>query len=307
MVGVPAGGEETNMATVAIEGCTMHYQVFGESGPPLFLTPGGRMEKEVTRPLARRLADRCRVVIWDRRNCGASDVYINAGDPRSEQEIWADDVVTLSKVLGMSPAYFAGGSAGCRVTLLAAHRHLADVAGLTLFQASGGRSTAQNLGYTYHTPYIRAAEAGGMEAVCESDHFAERIRVNPKNRDILMSIDPEDFIKTMRRWNEAFYFKPEEPLCALSAQDLRNIAVPCLLTEGNDEGHPKEVSDRIAQLLPDVEYIKLPWTTQEWVDISNGRSSTTVARELYPRLADLFAEFIMRAEAKRQATTASPR
>jgi len=292
------------LATVEIEGCTIHYQQFGESGPPVFLTPGGRSEKETLRPLARKLGETCRVVIWDRRNCGASDVYIGPDDLRSEQDTCADDVVALSKALDMSPAYFGGGSAGCRVSLLAAHRHPEDVLGLVIFMCSGGPFGAQNLGYTYHTPYIRAAEAGGMEAVSQTPHFAERIKINPKNRDILMAIEPEEFIKTMRRWNEAFYFKAEEPLCALTVDDLRNIKTPTLLMEGNDDHHPKEVSDVVAKLLPNVEYIKLPWTYQEWLDVFNGKTGTTASRELLPRLAAPWSEFMLRQQEKQAAGTA---
>lgn len=180
------------MATITIDGASIHYESFG-SGPALVLTPGGRMEKEVLRPLARALADRCHVVTWDRRNTGASDLYL--GGERSELEVWADDLAELVRQLGIAPAYLGGGSAGCRVTLAAAVRHPTVVRGLLLFQASGGPYTAQNLGYQYHVPYVQAAHRGGMAAVAETPHFAERIEKNPAARGQLLAADPNEFIR----------------------------------------------------------------------------------------------------------------
>ena len=290
------------MATITIDGCTIHYEVFG-SGPPLVLTPGGRNAKAVMRPLARVLADRCQVVIWDRRNTGSSDVHF--GGERSEQEVCADDIAELVRQLGIAPSYLGGGSAGCRVSLMAAARHPEVVRGLVLFMASGGPYASQNLGYQYHVPFIHAAQAGGMEAVAETPFFSELIAKNPGNRTRLLALDPKEFIRTMQRWNEAFYYRPEMPLIGCTKDDLRSIRAPTLLFHGNDDHHSREVSDAVSQLLPAVQQAELPWGYEEWIEISNGRvPDATPARELLPRLAGPFADFIARTEAHLQAARA---
>ena len=75
------------MPTVEIDGTQLAYEVIGDAGEPWVITPGGRFSKDV--PGIRQLAEALaasgnRVVIWDRPNCGASDVCFT-GDRRSRR------------------------------------------------------------------------------------------------------------------------------------------------------------------------------------------------------------------------------
>ena len=65
------------------------------------------------RELATALAE-CgnRVLIWDRPNCGASDVRF---DGSSESAMQADVLAGLLRQRDMTPAVIAGGSGGARV------------------------------------------------------------------------------------------------------------------------------------------------------------------------------------------------
>src|ERR1700741_2680365 len=161
------------------DGCRLAYQLRGE-GPLIALTPGGREAGEAVAALAEALAEQARVLTWDRRNTGASDVFF--GGEGSEQEIWADDLADLLDQLGEGPAWLAGGSAGCRVSVLPALRRPQAAKGLILWSASGGPYGCQFLGFQYHVPYIMAAERGGMAAIAKTPFFAERIAANPGNR-----------------------------------------------------------------------------------------------------------------------------
>ena len=82
-----------------------------------------------------------------------------------------------------------GSSSGCRRALLGAPRHLADLRGLLSWRVTGGAYAAQRLVQNYYTQFIEAAERGGMEAVCRSEHFGEVIASNPANRARLESMD----------------------------------------------------------------------------------------------------------------------
>jgi 2-hydroxy-6-oxonona-2,4-dienedioate hydrolase len=75
------------VAAMEIHGGLVEYEVLGPAGgQPVVLTPGGRFSRDVPglRPLAGALAGGgLRVLIWDRPNCGASDVQSTAGRSRT--------------------------------------------------------------------------------------------------------------------------------------------------------------------------------------------------------------------------------
>jgi len=110
------------MPRTEVDGVSIAYEIVGD-GRPWVLTPGGRFSKDYpgVRELAVALAERGnRVLIWDRPNCGESEVCFR-GD--SESEMQADILAGLLRALDMAPAVVIGGSGGARVSLLAANRH----------------------------------------------------------------------------------------------------------------------------------------------------------------------------------------
>src|SRR4029450_436558 len=94
-----------------VNGVTIAYEVIGD-GRPWAITPGGRfsMDSPGVRELARALAtEGNRVLVWDRPNCGASDVAFTGP---SESALQADVLAALLSQLGMAPAGLAGGPGG---------------------------------------------------------------------------------------------------------------------------------------------------------------------------------------------------
>lgn len=285
------------MSTITIDGCTLHYELHGR-GPTVVLTPGGRVGMLTLQGFASELAKHFQVLGWDRRNTGASDVSL-AGDA-SEQELWADDLAVLIERLGLAPAYLAGGSAGCRVSVLTAIRHPRVVRGLALWSVSGGAYGSQILGYQYHVPYIQAAQRGGMQAVAETPFFAERIAANPANRERLLAIEPAEFIAVMRRWNEMFYPRPDTPMVGATAAQLRAITVPTLIVEGNDDIHPADAAETLHRLIPGSQLVPSPWSGDEFMARMVGRTQGTVF-DLYPRLVPLLSGWLIETERRQVA------
>src|SRR5262245_6700563 len=102
------------MPVAQVRGVNIAYQVIGEGGPWLALTPGGRRSHHEFIPLARRVAaEGFRVVLHDRRNTGASDILIEGDEP--EESLWIDDLHELLSQLGALPAFIGGSSAGARM------------------------------------------------------------------------------------------------------------------------------------------------------------------------------------------------
>ena len=63
------------MQLATINGATLRYEVLGNKGPLMALSPGGRREMGNVRGLAEKMASAgyC-VLIHDRRNCGESEL-----------------------------------------------------------------------------------------------------------------------------------------------------------------------------------------------------------------------------------------
>jgi pimeloyl-ACP methyl ester carboxylesterase len=240
------------MPIANVRGANINYEVLGTSGPWIALSPGGRRALENVKSLARHVADGgYRVLIHDRRNCGVSDIVI--GGDQSEYEIWADDLSELLSQLKAAPAVVGGGSSGCRLSVLFALKYPHAVRALLLWRVTGGAFAAARLTENYYGKYIRAAQDGGMAAVCALDHFQERIAARPGNRAMLMAMDPKAFIAAMERWREQFAKGAELPIIGASEQDLNSIKVPTCIIPGNDKTHNHAVGQAAHRMIPGSE------------------------------------------------------
>ncbi|MDE0385438.1 MAG: alpha/beta hydrolase [Defluviicoccus sp.] len=253
------------MTRATVRGVELNYEIVGDEGPWAALMPGGRRSMEIVRSLAGRMAAAgYRVVIHDRRNCGASSVAI--GGEASEYEHWADDLHALLSRLGALPAIVGGSSSGCRTALTFCLRHPGAARALLLWRVTGGEFAAAHLAYSYYTQFIEAAEAGGMEAVAETEHFSELIAANPGNRDRLLSMAVDDFTAAMARWRTYFLDGAELPVIGAGEADLARIAVPAIVVPGCDRIHGIETGRRAQRLLPDAELFEL-FHVQQDVDM----------------------------------------
>ena len=240
------------MPFASVRGAHINYKVLGNDGAWVALSPGGRRDLGAVEPLAQRVAEAGhRVVIFDRRNCGASDVIIDGED--SEYEIWADDLHDLLSQLGGLPAFVGGSSSGCRTSLLFALRHPDAVRGLMLWRVTGGRFACERLAEEYYGQYISAAKRGGMAAVCEMEHWKERIDARPANRERLMKMDPERFIAVMSHWREYFVRGADLPVIGASEEELKRIRVPACIIPGNDNTHGRQTGENLGRILANAE------------------------------------------------------
>ncbi|MCB1645365.1 MAG: alpha/beta hydrolase [Pseudomonadales bacterium] len=232
------------------QGVNIHYDIVGDTGDWIVLTPGGRNPMEDVRFLADALSkEGYRVLIHDRRNCGKSDVSIVSGI--SEQEMWAEDVYALLDALDAFPVIAGGVSAGCRLSLLLATRYPDQVKGLLVWWVTGGRYAADFLGEQYYGQFKTAAEVGGMAAVCETEFFAERIQENPGNRDILMNLEVGYFTSVMQEWRDYFDAGADLPVIGATEEELRAIKVPTCIIPGSDDVHPRAVAVKLQTLIGD--------------------------------------------------------
>jgi pimeloyl-ACP methyl ester carboxylesterase len=255
------------MSRIAIGDLEIAYELIGAEGAPaVALTPGGRFSKDTPglRELAEQLADGGRrVLIWDRPNCGASDVHFDAPD---ESSLHADTLVGLIKTLGLGPTTLAAGSAGSRVSLIAASRAPEAISHLVLWWISGGP-----LGLMMLAGYCCGASAkltsmDGMKAVAESPAWSEQIAHNPRNRQIILGQDPDVFVETMQRWAAFYIPSSDTPVPGLSRDQLASLSMPVLILRNGlkDLSHPRATSDWLHELIPQSKMHAPPWGEDEW-------------------------------------------
>jgi pimeloyl-ACP methyl ester carboxylesterase len=269
----PRHGRAQALARISINGVGVDYELLGEPGAPaVAITPGGRfaMDTPGVRELGQALAaGGKRVLLWDRPNCGGSDISF---DGPSESELGAHTLTQLIRALDLGPTTLAAGSAGSRVSLIAASRDPEIVSHMVLWWISGGMIGLISLANYYCGDSALAASKGGMEAVAALPGWAESIRRNPKNRDVLLALEPKAFIKTMERWASFYLPNDSSPVPGMTPTDFERLRMPVLLFQNgeSDLSHTRETSEWVHRLIPQSELRDPPWADDEW----NHRSGT---------------------------------
>ena len=86
------------MPSVPVRGVKLAYEVLGNGGPWVVISPGGRRGLALDRPPGVLLAEAgFRVLMYDRRNTGASEIGF-PGESESHEQ--AEDLLALLKTLG---------------------------------------------------------------------------------------------------------------------------------------------------------------------------------------------------------------
>lgn len=286
------------MPTAEIDGTQLAYDLVGEpGGRPWVLTPGGRFSKDVPgiRELAEALAaEGQQVLIWDRPNCGASDVCFAGA---SESAMQADHLAGLLRHLDLAPAVIVGGSGGARVSLLTAAHHPGVTSALAMLWISGGIYGLLLLATHYCGESIRAAWQDGMEAVAELPEWAEVLERNPRNRDRFLALDPREFIATLEQWMLAYVPDPASTVPGIADDALASLTIPTLVfrSGASDPHHTRATSERLAALIPGAQIVEPPWPDDEWKQRGvAAREGTGHLFERWPLLAPHLLEFASR-------------
>lgn len=256
-------------ATIDIFGHAVgiEYELLGDAGGQAFaLTPGGRftMDSPGIREMASDLVDAGkRVLIYDRPNCGHSDVCL-AGTSESENQ--AEALAGLIRELDLGPAVIAGGSGGSRVSMLAAARHPTLCSHLGLWWISGDPIGLMQLATYYCGEAATLASQGGMEAVLKATSWAENFAKNPKAKEAILAMDPDAFIAVMQRWAAAYVPSDISPVPGMKPVDFARLTMPTLVfrSHRSDLSHTETTSLWVHRLIPHSRLMNPPWREDEW-------------------------------------------
>ena len=266
--------------TIEINGGNVVYEILGKEGDFIALTPGGRFSKDIPglKPLAKKLVEGgYRVLLWDRPNCGKSDVQFYG---QSESHMRAATLHALITELGIGPCIIAGGSGGARDSMLTTMLYPEIVTKLVVWNIVGGVYGSFVLGSYYIVPSILAVRGDGMKAVAQIGEWQERIAENPANEDRILAQDPDEFLKLMLRWLNAFVPKPGQTIPGVEDEMFDRITVPTLIIRGgeNDMDHPKRTSLEISCLIKGSKLIDPPWPEDAWERAGEKRAQGKVKR-----------------------------
>jgi pimeloyl-ACP methyl ester carboxylesterase len=276
----------------------LDYEFLGDAGaPPLVLTPGGRYPRQTAGvpELGRIFADSgYRVLLWDRPGCGASDIAFTAP---TESVMNCEAMVGLVQALELKDVTLVGGSAGSRISLMAAARMPANVKKIAIWWISGGAIGLAGLAWFYCSDQVAAAAQGGMEAVAALPSWADQIARNPRIRDILLRQDPETFIQVMQTWAQAFAYSDETPVPGMSVADFKALTMPVLVFRSgkSDMAHTRRTSEWVHELLPNAILREPPWRDDEWNYVSTFPNDVAARRgrfERWPLIAPAVLEFL---------------
>ncbi len=254
------------MPAIEVNGGKVVYEIVGGANDLIVLTPGGRFGKEIPglRPLAEALVDGgYRVLLWDRPNCGASEVQFYG---RTESHMRAETLHSLLTALGEGPCIIAGGSGGARDSMLTAMLYPELVTKLVVWNIVGGVYGSFVLGSHYVIPSIRAVRGAGIEGLLKVSEWRERIEENPGNKQRLLNLDRDEFLKVMLRWLNAFVSKPGQTIPGVDDEMFDRIRVPALIIRGGEDDwdHPKRTSLEVSCLIRGSTLIDPPWAEDAW-------------------------------------------
>jgi pimeloyl-ACP methyl ester carboxylesterase len=258
-----------------INGGNVVYELLGDAGNELIaLTPGGRFSKDIPglRPLAEALVDGGkRVLLWDRPNCGVSDVQFYA---YSESHMRAETLRALLTGLGEGPCVIAGGSGGARDSILTTILYPELATKLVVWNIVGGNFGSISLASYYVLPTIRAVRVQGMKGVLELPEWQALVAANPENEARILAQDAGEFLKTMVSWFNAYVPKPGQTIPGIEDQDFSGITVPTLIIRGgkDDWDHPKRTSLEVSCLIEGSELIDPPWPEDAWERANEDRA-----------------------------------
>ena len=287
------------MTTATVDGLTISYELIGTraaGGRPWVITPGGRFSKDSpgVRELAQAIAEHGNeVLIWDRPNCGASDVCFTG---ENESAMQADTLAGLLRTLDLGPAVIAGGSGGSRISLLTVARHPELATALAMWWISGGVYGLISLGTHYCGGSLTAAWTGGMEAVAALPEWAEVLERNPANRQRFLDQDRATFIETMERWMLTYCPCGDQLVPGLDDSVGKALGVPALVfrSGASDVSHTRATSEALAALLPDSELVEPPWGDTEWNERVAEAAGADELFKRWPLLAPQLVDFVDR-------------
>ncbi len=284
------------MAFKNINGLNIAYELLGDAGAPaVALTPGGRFP--MVTPGLKALGEELvkggkRVLLWDRPNTGQSDVCLE-GD--SESGVNGRTLAGLIRELDLGPTALAAGSAGSRVSMIAAAAAPDLISHMVLWWISGGPIGLMGLTTHYYGEPAGLVMKEGMIGLEKAYSFADLMANNPKARETLLAQEPFAFVEQLQKWAAGFSPPVDGPVPGMKPDDFKALKMPILIFRSgkSDIPHTRRTSEWVHELIPQSKIIDPPWGDREWIErttaVATGQEKGLFVR--WPLLAPYILDF----------------
>jgi pimeloyl-ACP methyl ester carboxylesterase len=232
------------MPSIQHRGATIYYEEFGQGFPILTFAPAGlkstiKVWGQPSAPInpTTEWASQFRVIAMDQRNAGGQ-----SRAPITAQDSWdsyTDDHIAVLDHLGITRCHLYGQCIGGSFILNFVKRQPERVASAVLAQPIG------RVGPMPANPSARFTE------------WAESLGGHPEATPQMLSAFNQNL------YGPGFVYSVDRAFVA-------RVTTPCLVLAGNDEAHPMPISEELAKLLPNCEFIR-DWKTGDALTSARAR------------------------------------
>ena len=247
------GAESVEMEIHAIDlrperDVTLHVEIYNPNGTiPLIVTPGGNGDTNGFGGFARNVAaaaPELRVIIYDRRNLGLSEVKFGS-EPQMVEE--GEDLHVLIKRLRVAPTALYGMSSGARSNLILASRYPDDIAALVIAPLTGGPYAAARLSEDYFFKYLPERKLTTrqhisnlplttMQELAETELWSAYLARNTlEKRERFFNADIDDFLAAMKTSGEHLQATRYQTALGMKDEELAALNVPATLILHHDQ------------------------------------------------------------------------
>jgi len=250
---------------------TLHVEIYNPNGTiPLIITPGGNGDTSGFGGFARNVAaaaPELKVIIYDRRNLGQSEVTFGS-EPQMVEE--GEDLHVLIERLDVAPVALYGMSSGGRSNMILALRYPEDVAALVIAPLTGGPLAASRLSEEYFFKYLHNEKLStvahgskspltSMKDVGETPLWSAYLARNtPEKQERFFNADINDFLAAMKTSGDHLRATRYQTALGMDDEDLAALKIPAtlILHHGSftDYLHPVTNTRAATTLIPNSSF-----------------------------------------------------
>ncbi len=247
-----------------INGTSIFVKTLGTGEPVLFIHGGPGLSHDYFLPHVAALSDQLKLILYDQRGCGRSDVNLSTDDMTMAQ--FLGDINALLTEQGIGKVHLFGHSFGGLIAMQFAIAYPDKIKSLILCNSVAASKEFDALSAKKQREAMTDQDNQARSAIFASDHFKNG---KPEAYELLFKIGfKRSFYDTLAVDKLELHLmsnfsKTSKLLYGLSpdlvAYDLHpalaKLSIPSLVIHGSADLIPDEVGKKLAATLPNAQYV----------------------------------------------------